>query len=529
MIEELEELTFNEIAELLEQRCEKDSVKTLKDLPKPLLLKDIENAVAIITDSIQNNEKIVLVGDYDVDGVVASTIVKEFFDSINTDIKVILPNRFSDGYGLSPDIVAAIEADLIITVDNGISSIEAAQIAKTKGIKLVITDHHICPENLPEADAIVNPKREDCNYPEENIAGATVAWYLVAALKDKLDLKLSMAHFLDIMSFAILADAMPLRSVNRTLVKAGIDRVNKSTRPAIAALKSKLNIQTFGTGDIMFAVNPRLNSAGRMADATTAFNFLSAKTLEEAHGYLEELDALNSARKEAEKSILEKAKKMMHQEDAVLVVWGENWHEGVIGIVAARLTEQFSKPSIVFSIKNGAAKGSGRSKENVNLLELIKSAKECLDGFGGHRNAAGMQTTVQKLQEFKEKLNTNISYEESKEYDAFGNVLGKLSLEQVNLKLLSLLSSFEPFGQAFPFPYFVISNVVPKRILKMGIDKSHLLLVFEVAPYVNVSAVWFNYTQEVSESEPISFIYTVGKNSFRGNDEAQVQIKHLVR
>ncbi|MCV6607406.1 MAG: DHH family phosphoesterase, partial [Campylobacterales bacterium] len=273
---------------------------------------------------------------------------------------------------------------------------------------------------------------------------------------------------------------------------------------------------------------PRLNSAGRMDDASVAYNFLNAKTVEEASYFLEELDRLNNFRKTKEKEILDLAKNQYREQDDVIVVWGEDWHEGVIGIVAARLTDLYNKPSIVFSVIGEKAKGSGRSNPNVDLLKLITSSSEHLEGFGGHKQAAGMGCKTSSLESFKEACLTNFQEENNIEEVIFKDVFGKLSLDLVNMNLVGFLGQFEPYGQAFPFPQFFAHHVVPKKILKMGADKSHMLLVFEVAPYTTVSAVWFNYDREISENETLSFIYTVGKNSFRGKEEAQIQIRKVL-
>lgn len=528
MIKNLAELNLNDIESILNKRLEGELVTTLKDLPGPDSFLGMKESVEIIKNSIEKDERITIVGDYDVDGVVASAILKEFFDIIGKSVDIVLPNRFKDGYGLSPKIVENLNTDLIITVDNGISAVEAAKVAKERGVKLVITDHHVCPPTLPGADAIIDPKQEECPFLESDIAGATVSWYLVAALKSAMAVDLDMKQFLDIMAFAILADAMPLKSINRSLVKQGIRYLNQSQRPAVKVLKKWLELNTFSTNDVVFSINPRLNSAGRMDDASIAYNFLTAKTEDEALKHLKELDGLNNLRKETEKEILELAKREHREEEKVIVVWGSGWHEGVIGIVAARLTEQFEKPSIVFSVNENKAKGSGRSNNDINLLELIRSSSEHLEGFGGHKQAAGMGCLANNLESFKRACLENYEQLNQEESQKGLDVMGKLNIGFANMQLVNLLGSYEPFGQAFPFPLFFAESVVPKKIIKMGNEKSHMLLIFEIAPYVTVSAVWFNYHTEVNEGESVSFIYTVNKNSFRGKDEAQIQVKKLL-
>jgi len=420
-------LTKERLFAILNRRFEQDEIKKLSDLQNPAVFKDMQKAVERIAEAIKNREKIALVGDYDVDGVVSSVILKEFFDHIKYPLEVILPNRFSDGYGISPQVLNRIDAPLIITVDNGINAIEAAGICKKRGVDLIITDHHTCPDNLPDAFAIINPKQPGCGFEFKEICGAGVAWYLAAALKKRLGIELfDMRSSLDILAIATISDAVPLVSVNRIIVRAGLKVLEKSKRASIKAFKQKLGKEKFSSEDIGFALAPKLNAAGRMNSASEAYEFLMSKSISEASRWLDYLWDLNTQRKEVESLITTAAKEMTDINDRVIVVWGEKWHEGVIGIVASRLVDLFELPAIVFSINEGIAKGSARSVGNVDIYSLIKEHEEMLVNFGGHKQAAGLSIKAEDIPNFKKLINESAEKIDKKEFIPTINLIGTI-------------------------------------------------------------------------------------------------------
>ncbi|MBO7475879.1 MAG: DHH family phosphoesterase, partial [Campylobacter sp.] len=276
-----------EIREILESRFSKDIHTKLSEIPLPKDLKDTYKAAARIKTAIENNEQIAIVGDYDVDGIVSSVVISDFFDELGVDYVVKIPNRFTDGYGLNPEILNELDGvSLIITVDNGISANEAAEICKAKGIDLIITDHHMPPPVLPNAYAIINPKQEDCTFPNVEICGAEVAWYLIGALKETLKINYDMSDVLDILIIAIIADMMELRDLNRVLVKFGIKKLNSSKRACFKAIKEHYFKKSFEFDDISYLIAPLINSTGRMDDATISYKFLCSKNIREANHYL---------------------------------------------------------------------------------------------------------------------------------------------------------------------------------------------------------------------------------------------------
>jgi len=278
-------------------------------------LKDIKKAAERIKKAINNGEKITVVGDYDVDGVVSSTIMSEFFSDIGIEMTLIIPNRFRDGYGINAKLLERIDADLIITVDNGISAVEAAKVCKERGIDLIITDHHTVPDVIPDAYAIVNPKQEDCPFPFSEICGAQVAWYLVASLKETLGIEYNLGKYLDLLAIAIVADMMELKGMNRTMVRAGFKMMNQEKRLIFSVIKRYFKKSAFKSDDISFLLAPIINSAGRIEDATLAFEMLSAKSEEEALMHLEYIVGLNNRRKEIELELFNKAV-LTHNEEA---------------------------------------------------------------------------------------------------------------------------------------------------------------------------------------------------------------------
>ncbi|MGG7073625.1 single-stranded-DNA-specific exonuclease RecJ [Campylobacter sp. 9BO] len=522
-------LSKENIRNLLELRFEKDIHKKLSEIPKPSALKDIYKGANRIKEAIKNNEHIGIVGDYDVDGVVSSAIMAEFFDDIGVkNYQVRIPNRFKDGYGLNPEIIDELgDVSLIITVDNGISAHEAAQICAERGIDLIITDHHMPPPELPKAYAIINPKQDDCEFPNIEICGAQVAWYVVGALKEVLGIEYDMANFLDLLAIAIIADMMELRDMNRILVRLGISRINSSKRVAFRAIKEYYGKDKFECDDISFLIAPLINSAGRMDDAINSFNFLHTKNLKEANDYLDMIVDFNNSRKEEERALFESSLKDVENDENIIVTWGENWHEGVIGIVASRLAKHFKKPAIVFSIDKGRAKGSARSVGKLDILSLIAQHSSLLSSYGGHKGAAGLVCEPENLQKFKEAINGSCFLMDMHKFCRSDELLGNISANEIDFELLEILEFFEPYGQKNPRPIFQLSQATVKNERVIGKEQNHLKLVLE-KDGKTLEALFFNFTRHVRVGENIDITFSISKNSFRGLVTPQLLIRELV-
>ena len=521
-------ITLDKLAKLLEKRFSEDGFLTLKDLPNPSRLKDMDRATRRIAKAIREGEKIILIGDYDVDGVVSATLMKEYFDGIGIDLDWIIPNRFTDGYGLSPTIVPRIEGyDLAITVDNGISAVEAAEMCKTMGIDLIITDHHLLPPRVPQAYAIIDQKQEECSFPYSEICGAQIAWYLIASLNRELGTKRDIKSYLELVAIAIVADMMPLKHINRAMVLAGIRLLDKSSRAAIRAFREYLDKDSFSGDDIGFQIAPILNSAGRMEDASLAVEFLLSRNIYDARSRLEKLLLLNNARKEIELAITQQAMEQVDSSDEVLLVYGEEWHEGVVGIVAARVARHYEKPAIALTrSENGDFKGSGRSFGVCNLFETTGASRDLLIKFGGHHAAIGLSLAEENLELFRKRLQESYRQQKYEEMEYDPDIVGELDFSEISFSLTELIRRYEPYGQENPKPKFITENVRILQADRMGKAGEHLRFAFEQSGVI-FTGVKFKSQELFSPEERVTVTYTVNENHFRGKTTLQLLIDKI--
>ncbi|CAA6813708.1 MAG: Single-stranded-DNA-specific exonuclease RecJ (EC [uncultured Campylobacterales bacterium] len=509
----MSKLSQNEIESILSARFKDDEITELKQLPRFEKLKDIKKASLKIIEYLKAGKKVSIVGDYDVDGVTSSVILSEFFDDIGLKYELIIPNRFKDGYGLSEKILPRINTDLVITVDNGISAVNTAKKCKDQGITLIITDHHKTPPILPDAYAIVNPKQEKCEFEFSDICGAQVAWYLCASIKSELGIEYNLGKFLDILCISITADMMPLIGMNRVMVQSGIKVLNNSKRVFVKAIKDMFDKDEITFDDLSFLVSPLLNSSGRMYDAIYSYDFLSSKNYTKAYEILSQIAEFNSNRKEVQNSITDQAKDMSKGTNSdIIVVYKEDWHEGVIGIVASKLTVYFKKPAIVFSVSDGIAKGSARSVGDVDIYNLISKCKKYLLGFGGHKSAAGLGLKLENMQDFINDINSYASALDKEQFISNENILCELDIDIVDLSLVDILKKYEPYGIQNPRPSFTLNQerILNKQLL--GREKNHQKLYLKN----NIELLDFNFDVERFEGDELNIECTVSKNEFRG-------------
>ncbi len=519
-------LTLQALETLLNSRFS-EGFLSLKDLPHPSTFKDMDKATERIVKAIKLKENITIIGDYDVDGVTATTIMKLFFEAIDYPIECIIPNRFTDGYGLSPNIIERIKGtDLAITVDNGISAVHAAKMCKDEGIELIITDHHLLAPELPEAYAIIDQKQEDCSFPYEEVCGAQIAWYLIASLKNALNVKIDMMGLMELVSLAIIADMMPLKHINRAMVLSGIGQLNKSTKPAIKAFKEHSSKETISAEDIGFFLAPLLNSAGRMEDASFAVDFLASTNIYDARVRLEKLLDFNVKRKATEQEITEKALEQVNSDDEVIVVQGSDWHEGVVGIVAARVAREHEKPCIVLSNNNGILKGSGRSFSSCDLFAITSSCRKYLEKFGGHSAAIGLSLKEENLEPFKTILQENFKKADFSKELVDPNIVGELDFSDITFELTTLLKKFEPYGQGNATPKFISRGVELQQADTMGKEAEHLRFSFVQNNVLHVG-VKFKTKEKFKVGSIIDVIYTINENHFRGNVTLQLMVDKI--
>ncbi|MDF1882025.1 single-stranded-DNA-specific exonuclease RecJ [Sulfurimonas sp. MAG313] len=515
--------------EILSQRFS-TGFKKLSDIPNPALLHDGLKAAKRIAHAIQNNEKIYIVGDYDVDGVTSTALMIEFFKAIGYPIEATIPNRFTDGYGVSEKIIDRIEADLVITVDNGINAFGAAIACKKRGIDLIITDHHTPSSSLPDAYAIVDPKLDNCDYPFKEICGAQVAWLLMGLIKKEIGSSVNLSQFMDLLCLAIIADVMPLQDINRTLVIKGLNMMSTSLRPCMVIIRDMLAKKVLSAEDIAFQIAPRVNSAGRMEDASIALEFLTADTEGKAYKQYELLNQLNNIRKSTEAEATENAMQQVHPDDHILVVAAEGWHEGVVGIVASRLVQRFGKPAIVLSIAQDNAKGSARSIGNISIYELIKENEGFLEKFGGHKMAAGLGLKKENISAFKKAINETAQSIPPEDYIPQEEILGEIESSAIDFDLLNLLDEFEPYGEANPRPRFLASNAQVVSIKKLGKDKEHakIELRLNANDSQTYDLMYFRCEEELKTGQEISCSYTLNKNVFNGRTSIQLMLDRLI-
>ena len=448
-------LDFKAVESLLKERFNGEAVRFLKDLPKPNQLNNLLEIAEHIQAAMQEKKRIVVVGDYDVDGVVSCAILHAFFKKIHYPIGVEIPNRFSDGYGLSESVIKRLDCDVIITVDNGINAIEAAKICKDRGILLLITDHHTPQEILPDA-LICNPKLSK-DFLEPEICGACVAWYLCAGLKQILGVNVEMGEFLDLLALAIVGDVMPLLGINRVLLKKGLEVLKGSQRTAFVHLKERFCKHRIDAQLIGYYIAPLLNCAGRMDSAMLAYHFLIEEDKLESKKLLDMLLEINSQRKALQNAIYTEARNEFfaqenYEEIPIIVVFNPSWHEGIVGIIAARLSEEFLKPCIVLCQKNEILKGSMRSTYR-DCMEVLEATKEHLIAFGGHFGAAGLSLKRESLEDFKKAL-IRLPYPKKKLKSNFAEALGYLPFCVIEREFFEMLQSFEPYGNANKIPKF---------------------------------------------------------------------------
>lgn len=504
--------------------------KKLSDIPNPSLLHDGLKSARRIATAIKNNEKIYIVGDYDVDGVTSTALMIEFFKAIGYPVEATIPNRFLDGYGVSEKIIDRIEADLVITVDNGINAFGAANACKKRGIDLIITDHHTPSSELPDAFAIIDPQLSACDYPFKAICGAQVAWLLMALVKKEIGSSVDLSQFLDLLCLAIVADVMPLNDINRTLVQQGLKRMGSSLRPCMVIIRDMLGKNTLSAEDIGFQIAPRINSAGRMEDASIALAFLTAQSDQEAYKQYQLLDQLNQIRKTTEADATEEAIRQVRPSDKIIVVANQGWHEGVVGIVASRLVQRFGKPSIVLSIENEVAKGSARSIGEISIYALIKAQSHLLARFGGHKMAAGLSLKEENIAEFKTALNKAAASIADEDYLPQEEILGEITSHAIDFELLDLLEEFEPYGEGNPRPRFLASKAEIVSVQRMGQAKEHakIELRLETNDSSTHNLIYFRCSDELKAGQNISCSYTLNKNVFNGRTSIQLMLDKVV-
>ena len=530
-------------------------------LHKPLLMKDMDKAVARMRRAVENGEKILIYGDYDVDGVTSVSLLYLYLTSLGADVRYYIPSRTGEGYGLSAaalDKFAAEGVTCIITVDTGVTANDEVRYATELGIDMVVTDHHECRLPLPEAVAVVNPHRPDCPYPFKELAGVGVAFKFVTAFESELALargereidgvRKICLEYADLMAIGTVADVMPLVDENRVMVKFGLDKLQHTDRPGLAALIEEANADStrrkrITASFIGYTLAPRLNAAGRMRDASLAVSLLLAKEPAEARRLAVELCRINLERQQEEGRMAEEAFARIDEEfdldqTRILVLEADHWRQGVIGIVASRVTERYARPAILITFDGAvsgepsafdAGKGSGRSLKGINLVEALSDSADILDKFGGHELAAGLTVKRGRLDELRRRLNEYVAtHTDSSAVGVSLDVDMELDLSNATLSLADELLSLEPFGTGNPQPRFLLRDLVVERITELGGGK-HLKLTVSSGSR-SLFALLFSTSRseiEFCEGDRIDLLATLDVNEFRDVRSVQLTVQDI--
>ncbi|WP_430609149.1 single-stranded-DNA-specific exonuclease RecJ [Enterococcus sp. DIV0876] len=501
----------------------------LDALHDPFLLYDMDKAVARIHEAIINEEQILIYGDYDADGITSTTVLKETLELLGAEVKTFLPNRFTDGYGPNLEVYKEKIAEgiqLIVTVDNGVSGHEAIAYAQQQGIDVIVTDHHELPEVLPEAYAIVHPRHPAGQYPFGDLAGVGVAFKTACALLEEVPLEL-----LDLVAIGTIADMVSLTGENRILVSNGLKMIQQSDRIGLNELLSVsgVNKQQVTESDIGFSVSPRLNAIGRLKDPNPAVTLMTTFDQEEAAQLANELDGINQQRKAFVEDIMKEAQQKINPANDVHLVVGDNWHEGVLGIVAGRLMQKTGRPVLVLTKKEqGIAKGSGRSVAALNLFEMLSTMKDMFVSFGGHHAAVGLTIPIDHLDLLQEAMN---AYVRSEAIDLSQGIPLQiddvLSLADVTIQLIDSLKLLAPFGLGNPLPKFLFKDLNTKNARQIGSDNQHLKLVMEDHAAHQLDVIGFGFGAEAHEFENdhLALVGQLTINEWNGNKKPQLMME----
>ncbi|MBU3820521.1 single-stranded-DNA-specific exonuclease RecJ [Flavobacteriaceae bacterium XHP0103] len=513
---------------------------SLTDLHDPFLMKDMDKAVARIEKAIANQENILVYGDYDVDGTTAVSLMASYLKTTHPLVYTYIPDRYDEGYGVSyKGIDFAFENDftLIIALDCGIKAVEKVDYAKDKGIDFIICDHHRPSHIIPNAVAVLDPKRNDCNYPYKELCGCGVGFKLVQALASK-DGKTTedLTPYLDLVATAIGADIVPITGENRVLAYFGLQIINSNPRPGIKAILNQIQKTELTITDVVFIVAPRINAAGRMEHGNFAVKLLTETDVTVAEKLASEINDFNQDRRDTDKQITEEALKQIEdqkeQNRLTTVVYNENWHKGVIGIVASRLTETYYRPTLVFTKSGDKLAASARSVRDFDIYNALENCREHIEQFGGHKYAAGLTLKEENYEAFKQ------AFEDEVQKTIDKNLLvpeikidTQIDLNDITPKFYRILKQFAPFGPENMTPVFMTDNLKDTGYGKcVGEDKTHLRITVQQPQSNRFVGIGFGMGDKlnlISEGKTFSAVYSIDENEWQGNVSLQLKLRDI--
>ena len=513
---------------------------SLTDLHDPYLMKDMDKAVARIEKAIENNENIMVFGDYDVDGTTAVSLVSSYLKTYYPNVTTYIPDRYDEGYGISYkgiDYADDNEISIIIALDCGIKSVDHVEYANQRNIDFIICDHHRPGLILPNAIAVLDPKREDCYYPYDELCGCGVGFKLIQALAQNRNQTIhDLLPYLDLVATAIAADIVPINGENRILAKFGLEVINSNPRPGIKALIQNLKKKVLTITDVVFIIAPRINAAGRIKHGNYAVELLTEFDLPQAEEFASQIEIFNADRKDLDKKITQEALQQIEDRQEgntyTTVVYQEDWHKGVIGIVASRLIETHYKPTIVFTKSGDKLAASARSVKDFDIYDALEASSEHLEQYGGHMYAAGMTLKEENYTSFKNKFEKVVK--ESIHPDLRKpeiTIDAEIDLNSINDKFFRILKQFEPFGPKNMTPVFISKNIRDTGYAKtLGKDDEHLRLFVKQDNSQGFAAIGFSLANKMNtiESQKLfEAVYTIDENEWNGSISLQLKLKDI--
>jgi len=515
---------------------------SFEDLHDPFLMKGMDKAVSRLEEALGNGEKMLIYGDYDVDGTTSVALVYSFLKDLG-DVDFYIPDRYKEGYGLSIagiDFAKAHDISLIITLDCGIRAVDKVAYANELGIDIIICDHHIPGKELPAAYAILDPKQADCEYPYKELCGCGVGFKLLQGYCEKNDADFDrLTAKLDLVAIAIAADIVPITGENRILATFGVQQVNENPSTGIKAMLeyTKINRELTIT-DVVFIIAPRINAAGRIASGKRAVELLISDDFDKALEFSAEISKYNTERRDLDKSVTESALEILETDDFYTnsrstVVFNSDWHKGVVGIVASRLIEQHYKPTIVLTESEGKATGSARSVHDFDVHAALTECEDLLEQFGGHKYAAGMTLSLDNVDVFRQKFEEVVAARiEEHQFTPKLNIDLEIDLDRITPKFMSLLKQFAPFGPGNMNPVFVSRNLIAEDCRTMGADDSHLRFKpkQDGIHHPQLQAVAFRMGKlysELAQGKTFDLAYTIEENHWKDRVTLQLNVKDL--
>src|SRR5690554_7797483 len=512
----------------------------LEDLHDPYLMKDMDKAVARIEKAIENNENILVYGDYDVDGTTSVALVSEYLKTYYPNVFTYIPDRYDEGYGVSfqgIDFAHDNNFSLIITLDCGIKAVEKVAYASEKNIDFVICDHHTPGKTIPDAVAVLDPKRDDCEYPYKELCGCGVGFKLIQALAARKGLGIeNLILYLDLVATAIAADIVPITGENRILAYYGLKVINENPRVGIQAILNIAKIEKLNVTDVVFGIAPRINAAGRMKHGQHAVDLLTETDIDTAREYALEIETFNTDRRETDKQITEEAlqqiKQTMEIDRKTTVVYHETWHKGVIGIVASRLIETYYRPTLVFTKSGDKLAASARSVSGFDVYNALEACSEHIEQFEGHKYAAGLTLKEENYEAFKQAFEDEVSRSIEKHL-LLPEIKVDLTIDlhQVNDKLWRIINQFAPFGPGNMTPIFMSENIRDTGYGKcVGEDDKHLRLTATQTGAENLVCIGFGLGEKlpiISNKKPFKAVYSIDENHWQGRTSLQLKLRDI--